>query len=185
MYSASSKGLIRVPRWYQYTHDLILSRYLVSICEYVVSRSRELGMAQARFERGYVYLAKAKFILFTNSITKVLGRFSVLYPWLSLDSWIAPLPHLADLAILGFRSIAATCLWRGIAARYLEYLLTKVGGPWTCGFPWIYAIMYMRISPPYTCLGHSVPWVPIAVSERSLGRVVSPDFTHDEVSHVN
>ena len=133
MYSASSTGLIRVPRWYQYTHDLILSRYLVSICEYVVSRSRELGIAQARFERDYVYLAKAKFILFTNSITKVLGRFSVLYPWLSLDSWIALLSHLADLAILGFRSIAATCLWRGIAARYLEYLLTKVGGPWTRG----------------------------------------------------
>ena len=54
---------------------------------------------------------------------------------------IAPSPHLADLAILGFRSITATCLWRGIAARYLEYLLTKVGGPWTCGFPWLYAIM--------------------------------------------
>ena len=128
MYSVSNTGLIRVPRWYQYTHDLILSRYLVSICEYVVSRSRELGIAQARFERDYVYLAKAKFILFTNSITKVLGRFSVLYPWLSLDSWIAPLPHLADLAILGFRSIAATCLWRDRAARCLEYLIRRVRG---------------------------------------------------------
>ena len=41
------------------------------------------------------------------------------------------------------------------------------------------------MSPPYTCHGHSVPWVPIAVSERSLGRVVSPDFTHDKVSHVS
>ena len=135
MYSASSTGLIRVPRWYQYTHDLILSRYLVSICEYVVSRSRELGIAQARFERDYVYLAKAKFILFTNSITKVLGRFSVLYPWLSLDSWIATFKQFADLEILGFHSIAATCLWRGIAARCLAYLLTRVSGPWTCGFP--------------------------------------------------
>ena len=135
MYSASNTGLIRVPRWYQYTHDLILSRYLVSICEYVVSRSRELSIAQARFERDYVYLAKAKFILFTNSITKVLGRFSVLYPWLSLDSWIATLSRFADLAILGFHSIAATCLWRGIVARCLVYLLTRVSGPWTCGFP--------------------------------------------------
>ena len=43
-------------------------------------------MALARFERDRDYFAKAKFILFTNSITKVLGRFSVLYPWLSLDS---------------------------------------------------------------------------------------------------
>ena len=41
------------------------------------------------------------------------------------------------------------------------------------------------MSPPYTCHGGSVSQIPIKVSERSLGRVVSPDFTLDDVSHVS